>query len=155
MKELKLWEYAFGQTEDGTSVRSMTGKDRQNEVWRRLLNNLPYLLKHKGTSRAVKAALACYGVPSSMLTVLEFGGPRNVDGGVSKFSFEDRTAAINVSGSESIIIQWKEYTETSNHPQSVEIRLNTEEKQENIYIFIWLEFRCSTTVNEGKINYNM
>ena len=38
------------QTEDGTSVRSMTGKDRQNEVWRRLLNNLPYLLKHKGTS---------------------------------------------------------------------------------------------------------
>jgi len=129
-----LWEYAFGTTEDGTSVRSMTGKDRQNEVWRRLLNNLPYLLKHKGTGRAVKAALACYGVPSSMLTVLEFGGPRNADGGVSKFSFEDRTAAINIKDSQSILVPWKEYTETSDHPQAVEIRLNTEQKQDQTFI---------------------
>mgnify|MGYP005746414549 CR=1 FL=1 len=129
-----LWEYAFGTTEDGTSVRSMTGKDRQNEVWRRLLNNLPYLLKHKGTGRAVKAALACYGVPSSMLTVLEFGGPRNADGGVSKFSFEDRTAAINISGSESILVPWKQYTQTSDHPQAVEIRINTDQKQNQTFI---------------------
>ena len=129
-----LWQYAFGTTEDGTSVNSMTGKDRQNEVWRRLLNNLPYLMKHKGSSRAVKAALACYGVPSSMLTIMEFGGPRNGDGGVTKYSFEDRTAAINISGSESILIPWKEYTETVDHPNSVEIRLNTEERQTQTFI---------------------
>jgi hypothetical protein len=129
-----LWQYAFGTTEDGTSVNSMTGKQRQNEVWRRLLNNLPYLMKHKGTSRAVKAALACYGVPSSMLTIMEFGGPRNGDGGVSKISFEDRTAAINISGSQSVIVPWKEYTDTSDHPNSVEIRLNTEQKQDQTFI---------------------
>ena len=129
-----LWQYAFGTTEDGTSVNSMTGKDRQNEVWRRLLNNLPYLMKHKGSSRAVKAALACYGVPSSMLTVMEFGGPRNGDGGVTKYSFEDRTAAINISGSESVIVPWKEYSETSEHPQGVEIRLNSEQKQNQTFI---------------------
>ena len=129
-----LWQYAFGTTEDGTSVTSMTGKDKQNEVWRRLLNNLPYLLKHKGNKRAINAALACYGVPSSLLTVMEFGGPNNTEGGVSKFSFEDRTAALNISGSESVIVPWKEYTETSEHPQSVEVRLNTELRQDQTFI---------------------
>ena len=129
-----LWTYAFGQDIDGTQTTSMSGKDRQNEVWRRLLNNLPYLMKHKGTSRAVKAALSCYGVPSSMLTIMEFGGPRNGDGGVTKFSFEDRTAAINISGSQSILVPWKEYSETNEHPQSVEIRVNSEVKQDQTFI---------------------
>jgi len=45
------------------------------EIWRRILNNLPYILKHKGTGRAMKAVMACYGVPQSMLTIMEFGGP--------------------------------------------------------------------------------
>jgi hypothetical protein len=133
-KAQALWEFAFGQTSDGTSTSSMTGKQRQQEVWRRLLNNLPYLMKHKGTGRAVKAALACYGVPTSMLTVLEFGGPRNGDGGSSKISFEDRTAAINISGSNSVIVPWKEYSETSEHPQSVEIRVNSEIRQDQTFI---------------------
>ena len=150
-----LWQYAFGTTEDGTSVNSMTGKQRQNEIWRRLLNNLPYLMKHKGTSRAVKAALACYGVPSSMLTIMEFGGPRNGDGGVTKYSFEDRTAAINISGSESVLIPWKEYTETSEHPQSVEIRLHTDRKQDQTFISSsgWNVGVKYSTGNQGRIEF--
>ena len=46
-----LWEYAFGEHSDGTQVSTMSGKDRQQETWRRILNNLPYLYKHKGTKR--------------------------------------------------------------------------------------------------------
>ena len=129
-----LWEYAFGETADGTSVSSMTGKEMQNQIWRRLLNNLPYLLKHKGSSRAVKAALACYGVPSSMLTIMEFGGPRKADGGTTKFSFEDRTAAINISGSQSILVPWKQYSETSDYPNCVEIRVNSNTRQDQTFV---------------------
>ena len=134
MSAQALWQYAFGTTEDGTTVNSMSGKDRQEEVWRRLLNNLPYLMKHKGTSRAVKAALACYGVPSSMLTIMEFGGPRNGDGGASKVTFEDRTAAINISGSQSILVPWKQYSDTLDHPQSVELRVNTSVRQDQTFV---------------------
>jgi len=133
-KAQSLWEYAFGQTSDGTSVSSMTGKQMQNQIWRRLLNNLPYLLKHKGSSRAVKAALACYGVPSSMLTIMEFGGPRRADGGTTKFSFEDRTAAINISGSEAVLVPWKEYTDTSDYPNCVEIRVNSDVRQDQTFV---------------------
>tara|TARA_R110002153_G_scaffold209910_2_gene362523 strand:- start:4188 stop:9476 length:5289 start_codon:yes stop_codon:yes gene_type:complete len=124
-----LWEYAFGKHSDGTQVSSMSGKDRQTEQWRRILNNLPYLYKHKGTKRAISAALSCYGIPQSLLTVMEFGGPQNVkSSGTTSFTFEDRTASINISGSASIISPWKSHN--SYYPESVEVRLNTEQKQD-------------------------
>ena len=59
-------------------LSEMSGKDRQQEIWRRILNNLPYLLKTKGTKRAIHAAMSCYGVPASLLTIMEFGGPKDV-----------------------------------------------------------------------------
>lgn len=133
VKSQFLWEYAFGKHSDGTQVSTMSGKDRQNEIWRRLLNNLPYLNKHKGTKRALHAAMACYGIPSSLLTVMEFGGPQDVESsGTTQFTFDDRTAAINLSGSANIIVPWKEYSETNDFPNSVELRINTTQKENQL-----------------------
>ena len=133
VKSQFLWEYAFGKHSDGTEVSSMSGKDRQSEIWRRLLNNLPYLNKHKGTKRALHAAMACYGIPASLLTIMEFGGPSDpTSTGVAQFTYDDRTAAINLSGSSQISIPYKEYSETLDFPNSIEIRLNTTEKQNQL-----------------------
>lgn len=124
-----LWEYAFGKHSDGTVITEMSGKDRQHEIWRRVLNNLPYLYKHKGTKRAISAALSCYGVPNSLLTVMEFGGPQNRNSeATTTFTFEDRTASLNISGSESIIVPWKSHN--SYYPEAVEVRINTEQRQD-------------------------
>jgi hypothetical protein len=129
VKSQFLWEYAFGKHSDGTEVSNMSGKDRQSEIWRRILNNLPYLNKHKGTKRALHAVMACYGIPSSLLTIMEFGGPRDTTtSGVTQFTYDDRTAAINISGSASVIVPWKEYTETTDFPNSIEFRINTTQK---------------------------
>ena len=122
-----LWEYAFGKNSDGSISTSMSGKERQNEVWRRLLNNLPYLHKNKGTRRAISAALSCYGIPQSMLTVMEFGGPQPGNG-TTEFTYEDRTSAINITGSDSIIVPWKSHN--GKYPDSVEFRLNTDQKKD-------------------------
>jgi hypothetical protein len=101
-----LWEYAFGQYKDGTQKYQQSLKSANEEVWRRILNNLPYLLKHKGTSRSLKAVMACYGVPQSLLTIMEFGGPTDpTDGGTQPFTFEDRTAELLLSGSDSAYLQ--------------------------------------------------
>ena len=95
-----LWEYALGQYKDGTQKYQQSLKSANEEVWRRILNNLPYLLKHKGTSRSLKAVMACYGVPQSLLTIMEFGGPTDpTDGGTQPFTFEDRTSAVVFGGS--------------------------------------------------------
>jgi len=129
-----LWEYAFGKNKDGTNASAMTGKERQQEIWRRLLNNLPYLYKHKGTKRALHAAMACYGIPTSMLSILEFGGPVDpTQSGVTKFTFDDRTSALNFDQTASVIVPWKKYESSSiitpddyKYPNSVEMRINTE-----------------------------
>jgi len=132
VKSQALWEYAYGNFNADGDVKSVSnGKDNQNQIWRRILNNLPYLLKHKGTKRALHALMSCYGIPSSMLTVMEFGGPRDLNkGGTTKFTYDDRTASINISGSAAITIPWKEYSGTSDYPNSFEIRVTSEERQD-------------------------
>ena len=44
------------------------------EIWKRLYHNAPYLLKTKGTERGLRALMSCYGVPSTVLNVKEYGG---------------------------------------------------------------------------------
>jgi hypothetical protein len=119
-----LWEYAFGTYKDGIQKYGMPLKDANDEVWRRILNNLPYLLKNKGTARAMKAIMACYGVPQSMLTIMEFGGPQDpTQGGITKFTYDDRTAALVMKQSSSLSIPWHIVSPTSNYPESIEFRI--------------------------------
>ena len=49
--------------------------DITKEVWKRLYHNAPYLLKTKGTERGLKALIATYGIPETILHVKEYGGP--------------------------------------------------------------------------------
>lgn len=142
VKSQYLWEYAFGTNSDGTFVSAMSGKERQQEIWRRLLNNLPYLFKYKGTKRALHAAMACYGVPSSMLTIMEFGGPVDVsDNGTTSFTFDDRSSALIFNGSETLTIPWKAYKSGSitspveyQFPNTIELRINTDVQQDQILL---------------------
>jgi hypothetical protein len=119
-----LWEYAFGTTKDGFQKYGMPLKEANEQVWRRILNNLPYILKHKGTGRAMKAVMACYGVPQSLLTIMEFGGPQDpTKGGSTKFTFDDRTAAIYLSGSSAVKVPWKYNAGSLSYPNCVEFRI--------------------------------
>ena len=77
-----LWKYSLGVDANGNTLQSDVGgittlSDSANtkEIWRRIVNNLPYILKTKGTSRSVKALLSCFGIPASVLTIKEYGGP--------------------------------------------------------------------------------
>lgn len=95
-----LWEYALGIS--GSTEPIWTGKttvdryltksyeERTKEVWRRILNNLPYIYKTKGTARSIKALLAAYGIPSTLLTIREYGGPDNADLGVKPRAVWDK-----------------------------------------------------------------
>ena len=75
-----LWKFAAGTDKFGNYAQSgslQTKSDEQinYEVWRRIVNNIPYLLKTKGSARAVKALIATYGIPQSFLSIREYGGP--------------------------------------------------------------------------------
>lgn len=72
----ELWKYALGVESDTTNnPNELTTENSVKEVWRRIVNNLPYILKTKGTVRSVKALINCFGIPSTFLAIKEYGGP--------------------------------------------------------------------------------
>ena len=157
-----LWEYALGQYKDGTQKYSRSLKSANEEVWRRVINNLPYLLKHKGTSRSLKAVMACYGVPQSLLTIMEFGGPTDpTDGGTQPFTFEDRTSALVFAGSQNITIPWKD-NQLSGSLSTIEMNVKFNESRnhnlvkqtDGIYTYFELE-AIQTTGSFGKLKFSV
>ena len=160
-----LWEYAFGLNKDGTQkygkdfgTEPVSLKSANEEVWRRILNNLPYLLKHKGTARAMKAIMACYGVPQSMLTIMEFGGPQNpTEDSVTKFTYDDRTAAIYLVETSSIIVPWHTTPSTSTYPNAIELAFKPSEINSRATLISGSEFTLDlvqTTGSFGKLELN-
>ena len=76
-----LWQYKLGTNQSGSyaqsgSLASKSDEDITTEIWRRIVNNLPYLLKTKGTARSIKALMNTYGIPQTLLSIREYGGPK-------------------------------------------------------------------------------
>lgn len=89
-----------------SSLETLSAKNIQQEIYKRLYHNLPYLLKTKGTERGIKALISTFGIPDTILTVREFGGTpiNSVDGIFDLDSSEYKLAIVtgsngNVTGS--------------------------------------------------------
>jgi hypothetical protein len=98
-----LWQYKLGYNDSGSytttgSLFSKTDEQITTEIWRRTVNNLPYLLKTKGTARSIKALMNVYGIPQTLLSIREYGGPHpDAD---TPALIEDRFAyALHLTGS--------------------------------------------------------
>ena len=50
----------------------------QKEVYKRIYHNIPFLTKAKGTDRGLRALINCFGIPSDILKIKQFGGT-NID----------------------------------------------------------------------------
>lgn len=129
-----LWLYAFGVDEGGTNQTEFTGREYRNQIWRRILNNLPYILKHKGTRRALNAVMACYGIPESILSIIEFGGPTDdIVYDEKTYTYEDRSASLVFRNGSKLFVDWKPYLDTLQYPNAVEFRLNSQyTEQQNV-----------------------
>jgi len=95
---------ASGSNENATMISasnagSIPKGDISKEIWKRLYHNAPYLLKTKGTERGLKALIATYGIPESVLHVKEYGGPLQDKTGFRTFSYqkESRMAAVDAT----------------------------------------------------------
>ena len=124
----KLWKYVFGVDSEGTTQEVNPAKQRTYEVWRRIVNNLPYLLKHKGTRRGVYALLSCYGIPSSNLSILEFGGPEVTEATKSKLVMDNITTALKMVSGSFIQMEWKQ-TDKLRKPNTIELFIKPDGSQ--------------------------
>jgi hypothetical protein len=117
-----LWNYVFGENINGQIQETNPAKQRTYEVWRRIVNNLPYLLKHKGSRRGIYALLSCYGIPSSNLSIFEFGGPEVTDESKSKLVYDNITTALKMVSGSKIEMEWKN-TDKGIKPNTIELFL--------------------------------
>ena len=152
----KLWEHVFGKDSNGNIKNTSPAKQRTYEVWRRIANNLPYLLKHKGTRRGIYALMSCYGIPSSNLSILEFGGPEVSETSKSKLVMDNITTALVVNNGAKLDFEWKN-TERNRKPDTIEFFVKPTE-QSNFRILSgsgWnLEVTSSVTSSFGKVVFN-
>ena len=152
----KLWEHVFGKDSNGNTKNTSPAKQRTYEVWRRIANNLPYLLKHKGTRRGIYALMSCYGIPSSNLSILEFGGPEVSETSKSKLVMDNITTALVVNNGARLDFQWKN-TERNRKPDTIEFFVKPTE-QSNSRILSgsgWnLEVTSSISSSYGKVVFN-
>ena len=100
---IALPQYMFGMQVSGSEKPVEFGttaeRDISREIWSRLLNNMPYFLKTKGTTRAIKGLVSCYGIPSSILRVNEYGGPALPGNSADHFLTRKFTKALDFYGS--------------------------------------------------------
>ena len=121
----ELWEYVLGTSNEGVYQSSGSGEtltyvvkeshpsgDIEKQTWKRILNNLPLLLKTKGTARGVKSLLSAYGIPLTILNIDEYGGAPTTRGD-DKRAIEKFVYAINMSGSSQIMTNHATFASTT------------------------------------------
>lgn len=55
-------------------LNQLSAEERLKAIRNRLLINLPQIYKTKGTEESIRLLLSCYGIPTSLLSIREFGG---------------------------------------------------------------------------------
>ena len=116
-----IYEYLLGDDGSGTfqyestdgstmvsasNAGSIPKGDITKEIWKRLYHNAPYLLKTKGTERGLKALIATYGIPESVLHVKEYGGPSADKTGFRTFNYqkESRMSTVHNDGESAVLL---------------------------------------------------
>jgi len=132
-----LWKYAFGTDVTGSygnNTFQYSMEDATKEIWKRMLNNLPYLLKTKGTERGIRALISCYGIPSTMLRIREYGGPdpdlNTVD---TQYISDVFTYALSLNQPSWVSSSWATYG--SRKADAVEFRFATSDSPSSMSLF--------------------
>ena len=135
----ELWEYTLGTDSTGSyySTYKISAEDKVKETWKRVLTNLPYLLKTKGTDRGLRALINCFGIPRTILRIREYGGPEP-DVNTATDYVHDRfhyTTTVGYNGGTSgevaqlISVPWERLAENGLYPMTVQLRVKMAKNQ--------------------------
>ena len=84
---------------------------------------MPYILKSKGTKQGLKAIIAAYGIPTSILRTQEYGGPKIQ--GEKDYEIKQRfTKALDFQGGQYLEAPWY-HTGFGRTPDTIEMRFKT------------------------------
>jgi len=154
--EFSSSNYSITYDIEGSVESSLSANDYTKEIWRRLLNNLPYLLKTKGTARSIKALISCYGIPQTILDIREYGGPTDV--GKQIFSKSYFGYGLHYTGSNQYVeVPWKKSSKTSRTPDSLQFRFAFDidkNKEDVVYNFGSVTNMYQPHISSSEGNHN-
>ena len=165
---IELPKFALGKEVTGSAYSPYSNtpeRDISREIWGRIINNMPFFLKNKGTVRALKGLINIYGIPSTILRVKEYGGPNVSDDNTPQFEITRKfTKALDFRGGQSVKTAWASDGSTGRKPDTIEFRFRAAtgsnqilvEKQDsnNQDFFIRLKDNGSTD-NYGFVSFMM
>ena len=111
---------------------SLARENVRLEFGKRLLNNLPHLMKTKGTKENLHAYMNIYGIPRTLFRIKEWGGTVPVDYFTNEyFEYDTYNYGLNFIGSSNITASWDEVVDPtimldngnrSQFPDTIEFR---------------------------------
>ena len=123
---VQLDEYTTGklvaQDNTITSSSAVPLEDVSKEVWKRILTNMPLFLKSKGTLKALKGLITCYGIPSTILRVREYGGPTKNEVNPNYEAVRRFSKALDFKTAQYVHTKWSGSADTGMKPKTVEFR---------------------------------
>ena len=123
----------LGKDSSGAALNETPSEALTEEIWKRILSNLPFFMKNKGTVRAMKGLMNCYGIPSSLLRVREYGGPDLND----RVSYEIKrkfTYALDFRSSQYLLTPWTNDSVSNIKPQTIEFRFRSPKSQNQVIV---------------------
>ena len=130
---LDLSRAGFGQKASGSayslytsgSLSSPPEADISKEITKRIIASMPYLLKAKGTIGSLKGLINCYGIPSSILRVREYGGLQK-DNHKAQFEIARKfTKALGFQSSQYVETTWVDDDNSGRKPETIEFRFRS------------------------------
>lgn len=113
------------------SYQTTPDSDIVAEGYKRLYHNLPLLLKAKGTYNGLRALMNCFGIPTTLLRIDEYGGSNKDVSQIEQY-FERFAFQTDFQGYGNINVPWlpsmAQFIDTGNPnvmPDAIEFRLKT------------------------------
>ena len=81
-----------------STYNALSAQDRLKIIWNRILVTLPGIYKTKGTEACVNYLMSCYGLPSSLISIREYGGTDYSQETTPTYQFDEKTYMLKFSG---------------------------------------------------------
>jgi hypothetical protein len=115
-----------GRTSDQLTIGKKFEENR-DRVWRRVLNNLPYILKTSGTENSIRALFKCYGIPDHLFKIREYGGINyntDLDDSDANFKIDTLDYALRINEADQYLDIPVDFVIADTNETSVELKLS-------------------------------
>ena len=81
-----------------SAYNTLSAQERLQIIWNRILVTLPGIYKTKGTEACINYLMACYGLPSSLISIREYGGTDYSSDTLPTYEFDEKAYMLKFSG---------------------------------------------------------